>query len=420
DCPVDYPINERVDCQPESHSAHPDPEACVARGCYWCSTGTSAPSCFVPAEHGYRMVGQPEETGKGYRVIIRRINYPSWFGSDLNVVQVDIEFQADERLRIKLSDPNAPRWEVPLPIDSPDEAARNPLYAIQFKNDPVFSVSVIRRSTGAVIFDTSLGGLVFSDQFIQISTYLNSPNLYGFGEHEHHSFRHDMNFFHWPMWAHDERGVNLYGHHPVYMNVEETLDAHMVLILNSNAAEVVTMPAPGLTYRTTGGLLDIYFFLGPQPELAVQQYVSTVGLPMMVPYWSLGYQLSSFGYTTINESKSAVDRMREYDIPHDVHYGDINYMMEYRGFTIDPVNYAGLDDYVEHLKEEGTRFFIIVHPVIWNAGEPGEYLPYERGTEMDIWIKDSQGSYQNASGWPGSVFFADFTNPKTEEWWGDE
>ncbi|ELU08739.1 hypothetical protein CAPTEDRAFT_110115, partial [Capitella teleta] len=328
----------------------------------------SAPSCFVPAEHGYRMVGQPEETGKGYRVIIRRINYPSWFGSDVNVVQVDVEFQADERLRIKLSDPNAPRWEVPLPIDSPDEAARNPLYAIQFKNDPVFSVSVIRRSTGAVIFDTSLGGLVFSDQFIQISTYLNSANLYGFGEHEHHSFKHDMNFVHWPMWAHDETvqtGVNLYGHHPVYMNVEETLDAHMVLILNSNAAEVVTMPAPGLIYRTTGGLLDIYFFLGPQPELAVQQYVSTVGLPMMVPYWSLGYQLSSFGYTTINESKSAVDRMREYDIPHDVHYGDINYMMEYRGFTIDPVNYAGLDDYVEHLKEEGTRFFIIVvcmHP----------------------------------------------------------
>ncbi|ELT99258.1 hypothetical protein CAPTEDRAFT_104316, partial [Capitella teleta] len=273
------------------------------------------------------------------------------------------------------------------------------------------------------VFDTSLGGLVFSDQFIQISTYLNSANLYGFGEHEHHSFKHDMNFVHWPMWAHDETvqtGVNLYGHHPVYMNVEETLDAHMVLILNSNAAEVVTMPAPGLTYRTTGGLLDIYFFLGPQPELAVQQYVSTVGLPMMVPYWSLGYQLCSVGYTTINESKSAVDRMREYDIPHDVHYGDINYMMEYRGFTIDPVNYAGLAEYVEHLKEEGTRFFIIVHPVIWNAGEPGEYLPYERGTEMDIWIKDSQGSYQNGSGWPGSVFFADFTNPKTEEWWGDE
>ncbi|ELU14503.1 hypothetical protein CAPTEDRAFT_200669 [Capitella teleta] len=150
-CPVDYPINERVDCQPESHSANPDPEACVARGCYWCSTGTSAPSCFVPAEHGYRMVGQPEETGKGYRVIIRRINYPSWFGSDANVVQVDIEFQADERLRIKLSDPNAGRWEVPLPIDSHDEAARNPLYAIQFKNDPVFSVSVIRKSTGAVM-----------------------------------------------------------------------------------------------------------------------------------------------------------------------------------------------------------------------------------------------------------------------------
>lgn len=39
-------------------------------------------------------------------------------------------------------------------------------------------------------------------------------------------------------------------------------------------ADVTLMPAPGLTYRTIGGVLDVYFFLGPQPEAAVQQYLS--------------------------------------------------------------------------------------------------------------------------------------------------
>ncbi len=29
---------------------------------------------------------------------------------------------------------------------------------------------VVRKATGTVLFDTSLGGLIFSDQFIQIST----------------------------------------------------------------------------------------------------------------------------------------------------------------------------------------------------------------------------------------------------------
>ena len=31
-------------------------------------------------------------------------------------------------------------------------------------------------------------------------------------------------------------------------------------------------PLPMLTYRTTGGILDFYMFLGPSPENVVQQY----------------------------------------------------------------------------------------------------------------------------------------------------
>ena len=32
------------------------------------------------------------------------------------------------------------------------------------------------------------------------------------------------------------------------------------------------MPAPGISYRTNGGVLDMYFFLGPNHENVVQQY----------------------------------------------------------------------------------------------------------------------------------------------------
>ena len=42
--------------------------------------------------------------------------------------------------------------------------------------------------------------------------------------------------------------------------------------------EVLLTPAPSLTYRTIGGVLDFYVFLGSSPEEVVQSYTS-VSLP---------------------------------------------------------------------------------------------------------------------------------------------
>ena len=53
-------------------------------------------------------------------------------------------------------------------------------------------------------WDTSVGGLVLSDQFLQISTKLPSENIYGFGENLHKSFRHNLNFQTWPMFSRDQ------------------------------------------------------------------------------------------------------------------------------------------------------------------------------------------------------------------------
>lgn len=60
-----------------------------------------APWCFTPQQNGYTVVST-EDTPLGLRATLQRINTPSWFGADFQSVHVDLEFQTDDRVRIKV------------------------------------------------------------------------------------------------------------------------------------------------------------------------------------------------------------------------------------------------------------------------------------------------------------------------------
>src|SRR4051812_12901684 len=109
------------------------------------------------------------------------------------------------------------------------------------------------------------------------------------------------------------------------MDIRSNGAAHGVLLLNSNAMDVVLSPDQ-LSYRTIGGVLDFWFFLGPLPELVTQQYHSLIGLPYLIPFWSLGWQQCHWGYLTLNDTKEVVENYALYEIPLDVVWNDIDYM----------------------------------------------------------------------------------------------
>ncbi|XP_029626691.1 lysosomal alpha-glucosidase-like [Salmo trutta] len=72
--------------------------------------------------------------------------------------------------------------------------------------------------------------------------------------------------------------ANLHGSHPFYMVQEGGGQAHGVFLLNSNAMEVVLQPSPALTWVAVGGILDLYIFLGTDPQSVVRQYLQVIGL----------------------------------------------------------------------------------------------------------------------------------------------
>ena len=44
------------------------------------------------------------------------------------------------------------------------------------------------------------------------------------------------------------------------------------------SVEVVLQPTPALTWVSTGGILDLYVFLGPDPQSVIRQYLQVIGM----------------------------------------------------------------------------------------------------------------------------------------------
>lgn len=61
-------------------------------------------------------------------------------------------------------------------------------------------------------FDTTIGPLLYAEQFLQLSIKLPSSNIYGVGEHVHKQYQHDVNWKTWPIFSRDTApsGVSTY------------------------------------------------------------------------------------------------------------------------------------------------------------------------------------------------------------------
>ena len=64
----------------------------------------------------------------------------------------------------------------------------------------------------------------------------------------------------------------------------------------------------------TPGILDFYFFLGPEPEAVIQQYHEVIGRPHMPPYWGLGFHQCRWGYHDLQEVEDVVNNYTAFGV----------------------------------------------------------------------------------------------------------
>ena len=94
-------------------------------------------------------------------------------------------------------------------------------------------------------------------------------------------------------------------------------------------------------------------------------------------------------------------------------------MDQTKDFTFDNVNFPqdrmiGLG---KQLHKDGQNYVVMVDPAI---SANTTYEPYVRGTEMDVWIKNADGTDFIGQVWPGFTTFPDWWHPNATEYWSKE
>jgi alpha-glucosidase len=119
------------------------------------------------------------------------------YGTDVDMLNLTVAYQSAHRLAVNISpahitSANSSHYILPTEFvykpeqGVPDEPAEDIDLHFVWSNEPTFSFSVLRKSTGHAIFSTEGTVLVYEDQFIEfVSALPENYNLYGLGERLH-------------------------------------------------------------------------------------------------------------------------------------------------------------------------------------------------------------------------------------------
>ncbi|KAF9434647.1 hypothetical protein BGZ76_007668 [Entomortierella beljakovae] len=406
-------------------------QECSNRNCCWDSDkkGFNAPFCFMkqyPCK-GYS-VQNVEETDHGLAIDITNGGEDcARYGKDIPNLRALIDFETESRVRVKIIDKDAARYEVPVDtLPTTDSSIRRVeeskrAYKFSYTKSP-FSFAVTRVSNGEVLFDSKVAGmdpLVYEDEYLEISTALpKDANIYGLGEVVSR-FRRDTSGTRQALWSRDAAtpvDENLYGSHPFYLEMRGNGTAHGVFLRSSNGMDVIMTPGK-LTYKLIGGIVDLTVFLGPSPKDVVNQYTEVIGRPMMPPAWSLGFHQSRWGYKNLNAVQEYIDTYKQNNLPLDGAWIDIDYMEDFKDFTFDETRFpqAKVRELAQNLSASHQSLILIVDPGI--PLEPG-YEPYDIGMRDEVFIRTATGKPVEGRVWPGQTYYPDFFNSnETWTWW---
>lgn len=162
---------------------------------------------------------------------------------------------------------------------------------------------------------------------------------------------------------------------------------------------------------------DLYLYVidGENAYDIVKQFRKLIGRSYIPPKFAFGFGQSRWGYRTKEDFRKVADGYRKNGIPVDMIYMDIDYMQDYKDFTLNEKEFSDFPEFVQEMKDRNIRLIPII-----DAGVKIEkgYDVYEEGVRKGYFCKREDGSDFVAAVWPGYTHFPDVLNPEAREWFG--
>lgn len=216
---------------------------------------------------------------------------------------------------------------------------------------------------------------------------------------------------------HTENKFSLYG-------------AHNFIIIDGNPCFGLFIDYPGkltfdIGYSSYSKLrimaeeanLYLYVISGTSSYDIVKQFREMIGESYLPPLWAFGYQQSRWGYKTASDIRTVADEYQKHGIGLDAIYMDIDYMEQYKDFTVDEEKFPNFTEFVAEMKERNLHLVPII-----DAGVKIEdgYSVYEEGVANDYFCKREDGTDFVGGVWPGDTHFPDFFKKDTRDWFGNK
>ena len=172
-----------------------------------------------------------------------------------------------------------------------------------------------------------------------------------------------------------------------------------------------------LQVSCAGSDLNLFVIDGGSPYDIVKQFRKIIGRSYIPPKFAFGFGQSRWGYKTKEDFRKVADGYRENNIPLDMVYMDIDYMQDFKDFTLNEKNFPDFPEFVQEMKDKNLRLIPII-----DAGVKIEdgYDVYEEGVKNRYFCQREDGSDFVAAVWPGDTHFPDVLNDEARAWFGDK